>query len=139
MPILGVLISLCLKFDHHNARAKNGGPAKKRAFPKPYFTVAMVFYVAGLLVTMAVMHVSKAAQPALLYLSPAGILAVLLTGLARGELKSLLAFTTEVEGKQPAADAPAKAAPLRLNDISPLALGGSDPNRTPVKRPAKKN
>lgn len=101
----------------------------------------MIFYVAGLVVTMAVMHVFKAAQPALLYLSPAGILAVLLTGLVRGELKSVLAFTTEVEGKQPAADAPAKApaAPSRVGDVSPLALGGSDPNRTPVKRPVKKN
>lgn len=88
--MLGVLISLCLKFDHHLV-----GKKKLKSGQTPYFTSAMVFYFLGLATTMGVMHVFKAAQPALLYLSPAGILSVLLTAIIRGELKQVLAFTTE--------------------------------------------
>ena len=90
--IPGVLIALCLKFDHHLVAEK-----KLRAGRTPYFTTALVFYVVGLVTTMAVMHVFKAAQPALLYLSPAGILSVLLTALVRGEIAAVFAFTTEPE------------------------------------------
>jgi minor histocompatibility antigen H13 len=88
--IPGVFIALCLKFDHHLVANKK--LAKNRS---PYFTMALMFYFAGLLTTMVVMHVFKAAQPALLYLSPACILSVLLTAIFRGELKEVLSFTTE--------------------------------------------
>ena len=88
--IPGVFIALCLKFDHHLAETKKGMNGRR-----PYFTAAMVFYLLGLFTTMYVMHTWKAAQPALLYLSPAGILSVLLTALVRGELKEVFAFTTE--------------------------------------------
>ena len=100
--IPGTLIAMCLKFDHHLA-------AQKRIQPgfTPYFTTSLIFYTAGLVVTMGVMHVFKAAQPALLYLSPAGILSVLLTALLRGELKEVFAFSTEAppeEGGKAKAD-----------------------------------
>lgn len=90
--IPGVLIALCLKFDHHLVKEK-----KLAAGETPYFTTALFFYIAGLVITMGVMHVFKAAQPALLYLSPAGIFSVLLTALVRGELAKVFAFTTESE------------------------------------------
>ena len=60
----------------------------------------MIAYVAGLGVTMAVMHVFKAAQPALLYLSPACILSALITAAARGEIKELFEYTTEEESEE---------------------------------------
>eukprot|EP00999_Lentomonas_sp_LEN2_P001720 NODE_2814_length_499_cov_18.432796_g2764_i0.p1 GENE.NODE_2814_length_499_cov_18.432796_g2764_i0~~NODE_2814_length_499_cov_18.432796_g2764_i0.p1 ORF type:complete len:128 (+),score=25.89 NODE_2814_length_499_cov_18.432796_g2764_i0:64-447(+) len=41
------------------------------------------------------MQVFQAAQPALLYLSPACILAVLLTATIRGELKAVFAFNSD--------------------------------------------
>lgn len=81
---------MCLKFDHHLI-----AKGKLKAGKSPYFCTALVFYILGLTTTMVVMHVSKAAQPALLYLSPAGILSVLLTALVRGELKEMFAFSTE--------------------------------------------
>lgn len=92
--IPGVFIALCLKFDHHLTAIKRNRPGCH-----PYFTTAMVFYVLGLITTMIVMHTFKAAQPALLYLSPAGILSVLLTALVRGELREVFAFTTEPGSK----------------------------------------
>lgn len=49
----------------------------------------------GLIVTIAVMHHFKAAQPALLYLVPACLGASFLTAVAMGEWKTLLAFEEE--------------------------------------------
>jgi minor histocompatibility antigen H13 len=40
-------------------------------FGKSYFLIAVGSYVLGLAVTMGVMHWTRHAQPALLYLSPA--------------------------------------------------------------------
>ena len=61
----------------------------------PYFLANFGAYVLGLLATVGVMHFFDAAQPALLYLVPACIGASLLTGLARGELKTLLRYSEE--------------------------------------------
>ena len=52
----------------------------------------MVAYLLGLGTTIFVMHTFQAAQPALLYLSPACIGSVLLTALVRGEVKELFAY-----------------------------------------------
>ncbi|KAI8912931.1 peptidase A22B, signal peptide peptidase, partial [Powellomyces hirtus] len=92
--IPGIFVALCLKFDHDQYLASPAGKKNKqsRSFPKPYFTSAFIAYVLGLITTVVVMHNFKAAQPALLYLSPACIFSVLLTGLARGELKHVLAY-----------------------------------------------
>lgn len=46
---------------------------------------------------MTAMHWFRAAQPALLYLSPACILSIASTGLVRGEWKAVWAFTEEEE------------------------------------------
>ena len=89
--IPGTMIALSLRFDHH--LIAQGKLQKGRS---PYFHTALVFYVIGLSITMVVMHIFKAAQPALLYLSPAGILSVLLTATVRGELKDVFTFNAEV-------------------------------------------
>ena len=49
----------------------------------------MIGYVAGLVMTMVVMHVFQTGQPALLYLSPSCSLSILLAALTRGELHAL--------------------------------------------------
>jgi minor histocompatibility antigen H13 len=49
----------------------------------------MVAYFLGLLLTVVVMHVFKAAQPALLYLVPACLGAPILLALVKGEIKNL--------------------------------------------------
>jgi minor histocompatibility antigen H13 len=60
----GLFISLALRYDcFRHTRAQLAG-----SFSKPYFTASLVAYMAGLATTMGVMHVFRAAQPALLYL-----------------------------------------------------------------------
>ncbi|TPX57997.1 hypothetical protein SpCBS45565_g08098 [Spizellomyces sp. 'palustris'] len=92
--IPGIFVALCLQFDHHQYLNSKKGKKNKytQSFPKPYFTVCFIAYALGLVTTVVVMHTFQAAQPALLYLSPACILSVLLTGLVRGELKQVFAF-----------------------------------------------
>ncbi|KAF7728442.1 hypothetical protein EC973_006122 [Apophysomyces ossiformis] len=94
--IPGIFVALCLRFDRHMAWKRNPvGDFRSTKFPKPYFVTCAIFYIGGLATTMAVMHIFNAAQPALLYLSPACILSVLLTALVRSELKELFQYTTE--------------------------------------------
>src|ERR1700761_611488 len=62
--IPGAFITLALRYGL--SRSPNRDPAMP--FSKPYFNAAMCSYVLGLCTTMFVMHVFKAAQPALLYL-----------------------------------------------------------------------
>lgn len=50
---------------------------------------------------MAMMHYFRAAQPALLYLSPACILAVIFTAFARGESEALWRYVEEEEPSSP--------------------------------------
>ena len=57
----------------------------------------MLAYVAGLAVTVGVMHVFDSAQPALLYLVPAAILSSLATAAARGEIKALLNYSEDAK------------------------------------------
>ncbi|KAF9222506.1 hypothetical protein BS17DRAFT_782953 [Gyrodon lividus] len=78
--IPGTFVALALRYDRARARKTN------TPFTKPYFFVTLTAYIAGLVITMAVMHTFGKAQPALLYLSPACILSFLATTFARGEL-----------------------------------------------------
>ena len=55
---------LALRYDQHRG-AQRG---QHEHYAKPYFYAALCAYITGLGVTMTVMHVFKAAQPALLYL-----------------------------------------------------------------------
>lgn len=91
----GVFAALALSFDQKHASEKR--PSLEftrfyRRFEKPYFTACMVGYVLGLATTMAVMHVFKAGQPALLYLSPSCALSVLFVALARNEMQDLMTW-----------------------------------------------
>ncbi|KAI9315303.1 signal peptide peptidase-domain-containing protein [Dichotomocladium elegans] len=96
--IPGIFVALCLRFDRHMSWNRNPvGQFRSTDFPKPYFTACLIAYFIGLATTMAVMHIFHAAQPALLYLSPACILSSLITAASRGELKDLFAYTTEEE------------------------------------------
>jgi len=55
----GIFIALMLRFD-----------AKQKLPHTPYFVTNMIAYTIGLSITVGVMHVFDAAQPALLYLVP---------------------------------------------------------------------
>jgi minor histocompatibility antigen H13 len=96
--IPGVYIALCLRFDDHLRTTL------KKNTRISYFSACFFAYILGLVATVAVMHIFKAAQPALLYLSPACISATLIAALVNGQIKEFFAYSTE---ESPAA-APSK-------------------------------
>src|SRR5579871_4511607 len=88
----GLFIALALRYDLYRYHLENPKSNYKRhfyKFPKPYFLATFAAYIAGLLLTMVVMHVFKHAQPALLYLSPSCAAAAFVTALVRNDLPSL--------------------------------------------------
>jgi len=90
--IPGIFIALLLRFDM--SRSKN-----QRVVSKLYFYVCYISYFLGLITTIAVMHIFRAAQPALLYLVPACIGSSLLLAVVRGEVGLLLSYTEEDPNK----------------------------------------
>lgn len=88
----GTFVSLALRYDHF----RHTKTEQEKPFAKPYFIASVVAYVTGLATTMVVMHVFHAAQPALLYLSPACILSFILTAWRRGELSEAWQWTDGV-------------------------------------------
>jgi len=79
--IPGIFIALLLRYDFSLKR--------KSHF---YFYATFIAYLAGLLMTIFVMHVYKHAQPALLYLVPACLGVPILLGLIRGDIKTMFAY-----------------------------------------------
>ncbi|KAJ2656531.1 hypothetical protein IWW48_004991 [Coemansia sp. RSA 1200] len=108
----GVFVALCLRFDRQRYLDSIGYAKNKRlpavlngrhrgfGFPKPYFCACFAAYVFGLITTIVVMHTFKAAQPALLYLSPACILSVVGMALVRGELGAVFGYSEESDKKE---------------------------------------
>ncbi|KAJ3207114.1 Minor histocompatibility antigen H13 [Clydaea vesicula] len=97
--IPGIFVALCLQYDFYRYKKTLKGKApsvkNKYNFSTPYFTSNFIAYIAGLFTTVFVMHNFKAAQPALLYLSPACTLTALITALVRGEVKELFTFNPQ--------------------------------------------
>jgi minor histocompatibility antigen H13 len=75
--IPGIFISLALRYDFASYVSRvlkknpKATPRKEDSYSKPYFWTVLLAYILGLTTTVVVMHTYKAAQPALLYLSPA--------------------------------------------------------------------
>lgn len=70
------------------------------SFAKPYFNASIAGYIAGLLTTLAFMHIYEHGQPALLYLVPGVLGSLFLTGMIRGELKQMWNFTEAEEEEE---------------------------------------
>ncbi|GAA5908683.1 hypothetical protein JCM8208_002187 [Rhodotorula glutinis] len=90
----GIFLALALRFDYHLALERVAVPFKPHAerFAKPYFYTCFAAYIIGLATTILAMHTFRAAQPALLYLSPACIASVAACALVRGEGAKLWAY-----------------------------------------------
>lgn len=98
--IPGIFIALLLRYDRSLQRGSDF-----------YFYTTFLAYFAGLLTTIGIMHVFKAAQPALLYLVPACIGAPIAAGLCRGDIKSMFAYSDHpAEEEEPVAAADAAGA-----------------------------
>ncbi|VDM60674.1 unnamed protein product [Angiostrongylus costaricensis] len=83
--IPGIFIALLRRFDHRIGEKdvrKQGG--------RYFFSITVMAYALGLLITMLVMHHFRAAQPALLYLVPCCLLIPLSVSLCTGEAKVCL-------------------------------------------------
>ncbi|CAE6480245.1 unnamed protein product [Rhizoctonia solani] len=79
--IPGLLVALAYRLDMHLRRKGMLKPSDGQT----YFRATMIGYAVGLSMAFAAMHVFRAAQPALLYLSPTCCLSFIFTALKRGE------------------------------------------------------
>ena len=97
--IPGVFVALMLRFDRKRAfpklEAKDLILKGFSSFSRVYFNYTLVAYTLGLVTTIGVMHIFKAAQPALLYLVPFCLLASFFTAVFRGEVSALISYTEE--------------------------------------------
>lgn len=112
--IPGIFVSLCLRFDFIKSLNQKyvAGQIKKMdrgedadvmkylykqaaECPKSYFMATNVGYLIAIIVTIIVMLVFDHGQPALLYLVPGCLLAVLGTAAAKGELSLMWEFDEE--------------------------------------------
>jgi len=89
--IPGIFIALLLRYDMSLKRNSNF-----------YFYATFIAYLAGLLLTIFIMHVYKHAQPALLYLVPACLGVPLFLALVRGDIKSMFQYEDhpDLEGEK---------------------------------------
>eukprot|EP00291_Cryptomonas_curvata_P016301 CAMPEP_0172153858 /NCGR_PEP_ID=MMETSP1050-20130122/1697_1 /TAXON_ID=233186 /ORGANISM="Cryptomonas curvata, Strain CCAP979/52" /LENGTH=362 /DNA_ID=CAMNT_0012822479 /DNA_START=41 /DNA_END=1126 /DNA_ORIENTATION=+ len=90
--IPGLFIALMLRWDVHRAKAAG---LKVTEACKVYFYSNFAAYILGLVTTVVFMVWFKAAQPALLYLVPAALLAAVGTAAARGQIKELFSYKEE--------------------------------------------
>jgi minor histocompatibility antigen H13 len=108
----GLFVAMALRFDAHASRVPLPADGRWPAAPfrKPLYHATLGAYAAGLGLTLVVMHASGAAQPALLYLVPAVLLAAAAAATATGQWAALLAYDEEPEdAKKEEADAKPKA------------------------------
>ena len=99
--IPGFFLALLLRFDAHQAQVPVFPTSHPHAsFPKPYFHAGLVAYIMGMAMTLGVMVVFEAAQPALLYLVPACLGSCGMVAWTRGEWKELLEYSEEVEEEE---------------------------------------
>ena len=128
--IPGIFIALMLRFDialakpfnHRNEKdAKLGvvnmvinkiGALSSITIATDYFNLVMIGYVLGLLTTVGVMFVFKAAQPALLYLVPACLLftAGIAAALGKDEFNAVVNYVDDPALNDKKNDAPASPA-----------------------------
>jgi minor histocompatibility antigen H13 len=91
----GLFIALMLRFD---LTRQQGKPEVEMT--RDYFRICLLGYFLGLATTVFVMYYFEAAQPALLYLSPACLGSSLLLALFRGEVRQLLSFKEDAKEKR---------------------------------------
>uniref|UniRef100_A0A0K0F3M1 Intramembrane protease 2 (inferred by orthology to a C. elegans protein) n=1 Tax=Strongyloides venezuelensis TaxID=75913 RepID=A0A0K0F3M1_STRVS len=88
--IPGIFIALIYRFDNRDYLL-----GKEKARKCFYFFVTIIAYAIGLLITMAVMHFFKAAQPALLYLVPCCIIIPFTIAHFKGDSNALWNYNEE--------------------------------------------
>jgi len=87
--IPGIFVALLLRYDQSLKRNSNF-----------YFWVTFLAYIAGLGLTIGVMHFYKHAQPALLYLVPLCTGTPIFLALVRGDIKSMFQYADHPEAEE---------------------------------------
>merc|ERR1712142_1029015 len=87
--IPGIFVALLLRYDYSLKRNSHF-----------YFYTTFFAYIAGLVLTIVVMHFYKHAQPALLYLVPACLGAPITMALIRGDLGSMFSYADHPEDEE---------------------------------------
>lgn len=160
IAIPGIYLALLLRFDalravragayyvaHATSRARvraPGGPGGGSGddftvdpfdcitadFSKPYFNAALLAYAGALALTVYVMVAFDAAQPALLYIVPAVLLATAAVATARGEWSALFAYRDDayvsavISAGAPPAEAAAAAEPAAAGAPAAVPAAG---------------
>lgn len=83
------------RFWTRNAKTEDFALADGARFPKVYFKAGVAGYVIGMTITLYVCHAFQHAQPALLYLVPAVLIALWGTAYFRNELKLMWEYTED--------------------------------------------
>ena len=95
----GLLCSLCLRYDV--ATYYKGNVHKPfhhlTDYPRPYFTVSLLFYSIGIIATLVALNVYKTGQPALLYIVPSLMLGISGYSYMKGEFAQLWSFSDSVK------------------------------------------
>eukprot|EP01103_Thecamoeba_quadrilineata_P010046 TRINITY_DN2072_c0_g1_i1.p1 TRINITY_DN2072_c0_g1~~TRINITY_DN2072_c0_g1_i1.p1 ORF type:complete len:385 (+),score=43.57 TRINITY_DN2072_c0_g1_i1:62-1216(+) len=129
----GFLIAMMLRFDLHLAKTRSQTKKKssKARFAKTYFYATLAGYVLGLFLTISIMHIFKAAQPALLYLVPTCLGSSFLTAFLRGELAELWNYNEDEESEKPKES--------NIDEVTDLLQSTTPANATkPAKEPSPK-
>ncbi len=99
--IPGVFVALMLRYDMFNYFKTHSDREIPFTFANnKYFIITFLGYALGIIATLFVMIVFKAAQPALLYLVPGCLGSSMLLALAHGKIKELWAFDEETAVKE---------------------------------------
>ncbi|EFC50012.1 peptidase A22B family protein [Naegleria gruberi] len=85
--IPGIFVALMLRFDYYLYKKYKTG-----VFAKTYFIITFISYVIGLVLTIAVLHIFRAGQPALLYIVPCVLGGSFLTAVFKGQVSELLGY-----------------------------------------------
>lgn len=94
--IPGVFVALMLRYDMSNFfRANKNREMEFSLKNNKYFLATMTGYALGIVFTLAIMAIFKAAQPALLYLVPGCLGSCLLLAFLEGKVKNLWEFEEE--------------------------------------------
>jgi minor histocompatibility antigen H13 len=94
----GAFVSLLRQVDIDGLEADTGGAkpaAKTSEVDFVYFYAGVGAYAAGLAATFVANYVTKAGQPALVYIVPSLLLTAVATAASRGELPQLLAYKSQ--------------------------------------------
>lgn len=102
VAIPGLLTALMLRFDRSCRSTRTDGATEYSSTglltrpDKTYFSTCIASYIFGLALTAVANGVSKAAQPALLYLVPSQLISIFLVSLKRSEIDLLINYKEEI-------------------------------------------